>query len=101
VPIVGLPSSFFVWFGILSLGAYPADHAVSDLIVGVVITALFHAALILGMLFGVASIRAHRRAGRLPIVGWIGVVLGALVVIFWELLVSPWLVDLWNKAVGG
>lgn len=95
-----MPISFFVWYALISLGAYPGDQAVSDLLVGVAYTALIHALLLVGVLLGVSSIRARRREGRPPIVGWIGVVLNVLVVVYWELLVSPWLVVLWNRATG-
>ncbi|MCJ1672457.1 hypothetical protein MT355_04245 [Rathayibacter sp. VKM Ac-2929] len=98
--IVVVPIAFFVWYAIISLGAYPGDQAVSDLLVGVLYTAIIHALLLAGVLLGVSSIRARRREGRPAIAGWIGVVLNVLVVVFWELLVSPWLVELWNRAVG-
>jgi hypothetical protein len=100
IPIVALPLSFFVWYSIISLGSYPADQQVGDLVVGLLSTALFHAFLLLGILFGVVLIRAARRAKKVSVVGWIGAVLGVLVIIYWELLVSPWIVDLWNKATG-
>ncbi|TDX74098.1 hypothetical protein EDF35_4131 [Rathayibacter sp. PhB151] len=98
--IVVVPIAFFVWYAIISLGAYPGDQAVSDLLVGVLYTAIIHALLLAGVLLGVSSIRARRREGRPAVAGWIGVVLNVLVVLFWELLVSPWLVELWNRAVG-
>ncbi|QHC58248.1 hypothetical protein [Rathayibacter sp. VKM Ac-2760] len=98
--MVVVPVAFFVWYAIISLGAFPGDQAVSDLLVGVVYTAVIHALLLAGVLLGVSSIRARRRAGRPPVAGWIGVALNVLVVIGWELLVSPWLVVLWNRAVG-
>ncbi|MCJ1689122.1 hypothetical protein [Rathayibacter sp. VKM Ac-2927] len=98
--IVVVPIAFFVWYAIISLGAYPGDQAVSDLLVGVLYTAIIHALLLAGVLLGVSSIRARRREGRPAIAGWIGVGLNVLVVLFWELLVSPWLVELWNRAVG-
>lgn len=98
--LIVVPIAFFVWYAIISLGAYPGDQAVSDLLVGVLYTAIIHALLLVGVLLGVSSIRARRREGRPPIAGWIGVALNVLVVLGWELLVSPWLVELWNRAVG-
>lgn len=100
IPIAMLPASFFVWFSIISLGSFPDDQHVGDLIVALVLTALVHAVLLLGILFAIASLRSARRRKRWGIVGWVGIVLGALVIVYWELLVSPWIVDLWNKATG-
>ncbi|NQX12941.1 hypothetical protein HQQ80_15010 [Microbacteriaceae bacterium VKM Ac-2855] len=100
IPIVALPVSFFVWYMIISLGSYPNDQRIGDLIVGLLLTAAYHAVILVGILFAIVSIRAARRAKRWGVLGWIGVVLGVLVIIYWELLVSPWLVDLWNKATG-
>lgn len=100
IALVTVPISFFVWYSLISLGAYPGDRAVSDLVVGVLYTALIHALLLVGILLGVSSIRARRREKRPPIAGWIAVVLNLLVLVYWELLVSPWLVVLWNRAVG-
>ena len=100
IAVVTVPISFFVWYSLISLGAYPGDRAVSDLVVGVLYTALIHALLLVGILLGVSSIRARRREKRPPIAGWIAVVLNLLVLVYWELLVSPWLVVLWNRAVG-
>lgn len=96
-----VPLSFFVWYALISLGAYPGKQAVSDLLIGVFYTALVHAILLAGILLAVSSIRARRRERRLPVLGWIGVVLNALVLVYWELLVSPWLVMLWNRVFGG
>lgn len=100
IAVVTVPLSFFIWYQLISLGAYPGDQVVGDLIMGVVYTAVVHALLLAGILLGVSSIRARRREGRIPIAGWIGIVLNALVLVYWELLVSPWLVALWNRAVG-
>jgi len=100
IAVITVPISFFVWYSLISLGAYPGDRAMSDLIVGVLYTALIHALLLVGVLLGVSSIRARRREKRPPIAGWIAVVLNVLVLVYWELLVSPWLVVLWNRAVG-
>lgn len=98
--IATVPVSFFVWYAIISLGAFPGDQAVSDLLVGALYTAVVHALLLAGVLLGVSSIRARRRERRTPIAGWIGIVLNVLVLLYWELLVSPWLVELWNRATG-
>ncbi|KZX22644.1 hypothetical protein EV639_11129 [Rathayibacter tanaceti] len=98
--ILAVPLSFFVWYALISLGAYPGDQAVSDLLIGVLYTAIVHSILLAGILLGVSSIRARRREKIVPIVGWIGIVLNAIVLIYWELLVSPWLVVLWNRAIG-
>lgn len=98
--LFAVPLSFFVWYALISLGAYPGNKAVSDLIVGVLYTAFVHAILLAGILLAISSIQARRREGRPPIAGWIGVVLNAVVLIYWELLVSPWLVVLWNRAIG-
>ncbi|AZZ54723.1 hypothetical protein C5E08_01640 [Rathayibacter iranicus] len=100
LPLFAVPLSFFVWYALISLGAYPGNQAASDLIVGVLYTALVHAILLAGILLAVSSIQARRREGRLPIAGWIGVVLNAVVLIYWQLLVSPWLVVLWNRVTG-
>lgn len=100
IPIVALPVSFFVWYSIISLGSYPGQQKIGDLVVALISTALFHAFVLLGVLFGIVVVRAARRAKKLGIAGWIGIVLGALVIVFFELLVSPWIVDLWNKATG-
>ncbi|WP_146076718.1 hypothetical protein [Rathayibacter tritici] len=97
---LAVPISFFVWYALISLGAYPGDQAVSDLLVGVLYTALIHAVLLAGILLAVSSIRARRREKRPPIAGWIGVVANGLVLVYWQLLVSPWLVVLWNRAIG-
>ncbi|SMH47362.1 hypothetical protein SAMN06295885_2959 [Rathayibacter oskolensis] len=98
--VITVPILFFVWYALISLGAYPGDQAVSDLLVGVLYTAIVHAMLLVGVLLGVSSVRARRREGRPPVAGWIGIVLNALVLVYWELLVSPWLVELWNRATG-
>ncbi|KQQ04125.1 MULTISPECIES: hypothetical protein [unclassified Rathayibacter] len=98
IALITVPISFFVWYALISLGAFPGDQAVSDLLVGVLYTAIVHALLLAGVLLGVSSIRARRREGRPAVAGWIGVVLNVLVVVYWELLVSPWLVELWNRA---
>ncbi|MBF4463548.1 MULTISPECIES: hypothetical protein [unclassified Rathayibacter] len=98
--LIVIPISFFAWYAIISLGAYPGQQAVSDLILAVVYTAIVHALLLAGVLLGAGSIRARRRSGRIPVAGWIGVVVNLLVLVYWELLVSPWLVELWNRAVG-
>jgi len=100
IALITVPISFFVWYALISLGAYPGDQTVSDLLVGALYTALIHALLLVGVLLGVSSIRARRREGRPAVAGWIGVVLNVLVVVYWELLVSPWLVVLWNRATG-
>ncbi|AZZ48475.1 hypothetical protein C5C31_10165 [Rathayibacter rathayi] len=97
---LAVPISFFVWYALISLGAYPGDQAVSDLLVGVLYAALVHAVLLTGILLAVSSIRARRREKRPPIAGWIGVVVNVLMLVYWELLVSPWLVVLWNRATG-
>ncbi|PPF12072.1 hypothetical protein [Rathayibacter sp. AY1A5] len=98
--VLAVPLSFFVWYALISLGAYPGDQAVSDLLVGVLYTALVHAVLLAGILLAVSTLRARRREKRPPIAGWIGVVLNVLVLVYWQLLVSPWLVVLWNRATG-
>ncbi|MWV49491.1 hypothetical protein GRS96_09415 [Rathayibacter sp. VKM Ac-2803] len=100
IALIVVPISFFVWYALISLGAFPGDQAVSDLLVGVLYTAVVHALLLAGVLLGASSIRARRREGRPAVAGWIGVVLNVLVVVYWELLVSPWLVELWNRATG-
>ncbi|AJM77393.1 hypothetical protein C5C66_04210 [Rathayibacter toxicus] len=99
--LCAVPLSFFVWYALISLGAYPGKQALTDLFLGILYTACVHAILLAGILVAVPSIRARRREGGISVTGWIAVVLNGLVLAYWELLVSPWLVELWNRLVGG